>query len=201
MNLIPFEDPPEVTVQKTELKPLDPKDSRNLWQRFVDGLRQHIGLKPLYLTERFAVARIREVESANESREVDNQVKLLQAKLEYERFQVEARQAEQSLELERQKAAEDIRLKKEQTKREKANRNLSEQAAKLLSAAQQTREEAIEVLKDVIARIELHGGDVEINLPELSTIEAPAEEVEESKRAPRKRKRRPKPPGDQPAAP
>ncbi len=76
MSLLPSKEPGTV-VQQTQLGPSDPKDERNWWHKFVNFLRQNIGLKPLYLAERFAEARVRK-------EEVEAEKTLLEAKSIYE---------------------------------------------------------------------------------------------------------------------
>lgn len=87
-----FEEPTApVSISKTVLEPQKPTDNPSMFVKFVNFVRQNIGLKPLELAERFAEAEARKREAQADSFEVDNQVKLLKAKQEYELVQAEIR--------------------------------------------------------------------------------------------------------------
>ncbi len=145
-------------VQRTELQPLDPKDSRSRWQRFVDFLRQNIGLKPLYLAERYAEAKVRQEEAKARQEEVDADVRLLQAKVDYERALVEAEKMRRES---AGKRAKDV-----------AQAGLTKAVTRLINAGELDCVEAIEELQAIIQRIQSQGGLVEFELPEPEEGEA-----------------------------
>ena len=145
----------ELVVHKTELEPIDPGDSRSAWLKFVDGLRHTIGLKPLYLAERWTEAKVRQEEA-------DADTRLLAAKAEYELAMAQAR----SLELAAQgKLARDVAeaglLRAQANAIDMASNNV---VAELMQSASADPSEALENLKSVIEQIKMLGGNVGIDL-------------------------------------
>lgn len=161
MSIVP-QDGNELVVQRTDLEPTDPKDSRKLWQRFIDALRTTIGLKPIYLAERWAIAKVRQEEA-------DADARLLAAKAHYELAMAEARRIELEAQAKYTKdmaEADRIRILNELAQ------NASNQlVADILNAHSQSPEETLEYLSRVIQQISLHGGTVEIDLPDQNQDE------------------------------
>jgi hypothetical protein len=153
MSLVPYEDPEPVIIHRSELKPSDPSDPPSRWRQFLDAVRAAVGLKPLYLCERWAEARVRKEEVKTESDELDNEIKLLKAKQEYELITAKVRE-------------QDAKTKQIEAKTlgMRAQTRLMEKAAK---AAQISPAEADAWLASIKQRIELeHGGHIEVELPE-----------------------------------
>ncbi len=161
----PFEEPSKVVIQRANLKPIDPDDKPNWWRSFVDDLRAFIGMKPLYLSERWAEAKVGALEVKVESEKVDNEVKLIRAKMDYEEVMAEVREKdrESAARAEKEKAvAEYIGA---QTRHHTALARLLEKASR---AKQMSPDEARAWLEETQRKIELnHGGCVEYKLPDL----------------------------------
>jgi hypothetical protein len=152
MNLVPS-NPPNTIVQQTEFEPADPKDTRTAWQAFVDAIRQSVGLKPLYLAERWAVARVR-----NEEIEADG--KLLDARAKYELAAATAKQI--ALQAEGQ-YAKDIAIAKliESKTRNTPDPN---SVIELLEARETSVDDALANLESIAQQIRMLGGSVEIRI-------------------------------------
>lgn len=140
----PDDAPAPVAISQTELKPVKAADDPSLWRKFVNSVRQTIGLKPLELAVRIAEAEVA-------SREIENQVKLLKAKQEYERVQAEIQKTKAE--------AAEIRTK---TRSKKARARIQEVAAREIERRGQTLEEAMQRFKQLVDKIQSLGGDVEI---------------------------------------
>jgi hypothetical protein len=154
MSFVP-QDENQLVVQRTDMVPIDTKDSRGRWQRFIDGLRQHIGLKPLNLSERWAEAKVRQEEVGAEAR-------LLAAKADYELKMAQARQIEvetNGLQAKNQASVEKLRA--EASASDASARLVNE----LLDARKNGTDAALENLSLSITQIQLHGGSVEFGLP------------------------------------
>ena len=124
---------------------------------FIDSLRQTVGLKPLYLAERWAVAKVRQ-------EEVNVDATLLAAKAQYELATAEARRIELEAQAKYEKSmaeAERIRIFNEL-----AATASSSLVANILSANTQTPDGALHNLMQVIQQIHMHGGMVEMELPQ-----------------------------------
>jgi hypothetical protein len=159
MSLMPTEEPKPLAIQKTTLAPASPSGSRGGWWKFLDALRAAIGLKPLELAERFAVARVRQQEMMTETQEVENEIKLLRAREEFELIKAE-------VERRRTQTASVAKIARAKVRMENARAKIVELAAKQLEASQSDPEEALQRVQDVIRQIELHGGRVEVEIPE-----------------------------------
>lgn len=164
-DLIPRPDEPAAptAICKTDMGPISPADTRTSWQKFVDFIRQNVGLKPLDLAKRFGEAEARKREALAESQEVDNDVKLLKAKQEYELVQAEIRRRQLEAEGQAVKAkaeADEIRAR---TRSRKALARIQETAARAIEARSKTPEEAMDEVNRLIERIRDAGGDVEID--------------------------------------
>lgn len=153
-----FPDDNELVVQNTNLSPIDPRDSRSGWQKFVDGLRQTIGLKPIHLAERWAEAKVRQ-------EEVDAEARLLTAKANYELAMAQIRKMER----EGQSKQEVDGAIADFIRQQSASPETVMSAVRhLRDASSQSPDEALEHLQDVIKKIEFQGGDVELDLPDGS---------------------------------
>lgn len=150
-----FPDDNELVVQKTNLSPIDPRDSRNRWQRFIDGLRQTIGLKPIHLAERWAEAKVRQ-------EEVDAEVRLLAAKANYELAMAQIHKMEREGESKQDVDGAIADFIRQQSGSPEI---VISMVKNLRDASSQSPEEALEHLQDVVKRIEFQGGDVELDLP------------------------------------
>lgn len=152
----PPDDTNELIIHKTQLSPDDPKDKRTTWQKFVDGLRQTIGLKPLRLVERWAEARVRKDE-------VETELRLLEAKGKYEFLMARVRKMDrESL------SAQGLTEAKADFIRSKStlSGDVPDALKTLIDSASSDPADTLEELKDVIRRIEIQGGTVEFDLPE-----------------------------------
>ena len=164
MSMLPYEEEEreELVVQRTDLQPADVRDSRTRWDKFIDVLRTTVGMKPLYLAERWALAKVRQEEA-------DADARLLAARATYEQAMAEARRIELEAESHFEKSmaeAEYMRLRSDLIR--SATNPL---ASELLAATTQDTTELLARLEDVMNRIELHGGTVEIDLPSDSSDE------------------------------
>ena len=74
---------PESDDSVGPLKPAGRRGSPSRWTWLIDALRRIIGLKPLYLAERWADAKVRQEEATADA-------KLLAAKADYERVMAES---------------------------------------------------------------------------------------------------------------
>lgn len=155
--------PPAIAISQTDFKPKDSADNPSLFRRFVDFIRQNIGLKPLHLAERFAEAELRKREADAEKQEVENQVTILKAKQEFELIQAEIRrkQLESESTADREKAmTEAVRA---DTRSKKASARIQEVAAREIERLGQTPEEAVKRLHRLVNRLRSQGGDIEIS--------------------------------------
>ena len=148
----------ELVVQKTNLSPIDPRDSRNGWQKFVDGLRQTIGLKPIHLAERWAEAKVRQ-------EEVDAETRMLAAKANYELAMAQIRKMEREGQSKQDVDGAIADFIRQQSSSPEIVMSILKN---LRDASSQPPEEALEHLQDVIKKIEFQGGDVELDLPDES---------------------------------
>jgi hypothetical protein len=165
MSKLPAERPSdELVVQESVLRPINPQDKPSRWKRFLNGLRTTIGLKPLYLAERFATAKVRK-------EEIDNDIKLVNAKLEFQKTMAEMRRLERES---KSKSAET----KAKTKKIQVETQIQEWALEQLKAKNLSPEEAANHLAEIIQKIELiHGGRVEIPLAQDPQDETPGQAV------------------------
>lgn len=145
------DDNSELVAQRTELSPTDKNENPGIWLSFTNFIRQNIGLKPLWLSERWAEARVR-------SLEIDNEVRLLNAKLQYGATMAEVRH----------KHAETDALQHTST----SNDQLHDLIALQIQQEQMSPDELRERLQKIISKIEMHGGCVEFGLPEDPDTEA-----------------------------
>lgn len=175
-DIIPRSDdqPSAVAVSETQVGPKRSNDSPNLWVRCWNSVRTHIGLKPLHLVERIAEAQTRSKEVDVESKEIDNRLKLIKAKQEYELIQsyIRINEMKAAGELEKVQAEIDairgkVRSKKKQERIEKA-------AERELAKRGQSPDQAMEEMLKLISKVEAAGGAVEFVIPE----EIPPEEDE-----------------------
>ena len=134
----------------------DARDSRSGWQKFIDGLRQSVGLKPLYLAERWAEAKVRQ-------EEIDAEARLLEAKANYELAMAEVRKMEREGQSKQQIDEAIAGFIRSQTDTPEIVLSIIQN---LSDASTLAPGEALANLEDVIKRIELHGGAVEVDLPD-----------------------------------
>lgn len=151
-----------VSISKTELAPINPKDPPGLLKRLWDFVRVNIGLKSLDMAERFGEAEIRNREADAASKEVDNQVKLLKAKQEYEQVQAEIRRLDERAKADAAKTKAETEALRAKTKATKNLTKVQELAIREIERRNQTPEEAMDRLKAIVDKIRDAGGDVEI---------------------------------------
>jgi hypothetical protein len=77
MSLLTPSGPEELVIQETQFASSDPQDPPGIWRAFVNYLRTKVGLDPPDLAKRYATAKVCK-------EEIDNQVKLLKVREEYE---------------------------------------------------------------------------------------------------------------------
>lgn len=152
MNLIPHEESERI-VQRTTLEPSDKDDTRSSWKKFVDAIRQSIGLKPLHLTERWANAKVRQEEA-------DADAKLFAARAQYELAAAQARKIELQAEGEH---AKDMAIAKY------INSLVPDDAdpavvAELIQSKDRAVDDALANVEAVADQIRLLGGSVEIKV-------------------------------------
>ena len=155
------EDQDKVVVQSTQLAPIDPNDSRSVWRRFVDGVRQTIGLKPVYLAERWAEAKVRQ-------EEIDAESASLAAKANYELAMALVRKMERESESQQELDSAVADYIRSQTDSPDIVLSVIKN---LRNSKSQSSEETLEYLRDVTKRIEFQGGTVEIETPGESPLE------------------------------
>jgi hypothetical protein len=170
-------------VTQTVLKPSRPADPPGAFWRFVNFLRANIGLRSLELADRYAEAKVTD-------KEYDVQIRVLNARLEYEKAMAQVRELDRkgkadaeekrAVAAERQAAAEgkraDARITKARARaeaakarQEEARARMAEHIERLVKARELGPEEAMEWLGEVISRIEFqHDGRVEIQPPNPS---------------------------------
>ena len=74
----------EIAVARTTVGPENPQDSRSLWDKFVDGVRQAVGFKPVFLSEKWAEAKIRQENAKAMRDEAEAVARVLEARSNYE---------------------------------------------------------------------------------------------------------------------
>ncbi|QDT42353.1 hypothetical protein Pan241w_24360 [Gimesia alba] len=152
MSMTPFEDDPviqqeeeQLVIQRTDLAPIEKNDPPSRYQRFLNQVRLFLGMKPLDLARRFTEARVRK-------EEIENEVKLIQAKADYELKMAEA----VKLRAEANQIKSEIKLPESDSD--------DPQLATMLQ--NHTPEEAMKKLQDIIDQIQIqHGGQVDLKLP------------------------------------
>ena len=161
MSIPPYEneavenDQDQLTIQRTDFAPTDKKDPPSAWRNFCNGFRNILGFKSVDLAERFAEARVTKEEYANDAT-------MLQAKADFELKMAEAEKLRSEA---RKNDAEAEAI---------ANKNLNSQVAVLLK--DHTREEAEDLVLDIIRRIEIeNGGRVESDLDPLQKTDVIAQ--------------------------
>jgi predicted oxidoreductase len=159
MTLVPSDKPTELVISKVELRPIKPADKPGIWWKFLNSLRQTVGMKPLELVVRFGEAKVVAKELDNDSKDVDNQVKLLQAKADYERVQAEIRERDRASQAKADREAV-------VTRGMAAGAQIQEWAAQQLKARKKTPDQLAGDLMAIKHQIEVvHGGRVELELP------------------------------------
>lgn len=163
-DLIPFEHQPPspVSISCTQLTPKKPSDPPGLWQTFVDFVRKVLAAKSYQLTERFAEAEVQKREAEAESVRVDNEIKLLKAKQEYEQVQAEIRRQDLVARGEAEKAQAEADKLNAEVRSEKAMARIREAAAREIERRKLPPEEAEKWLQQIIDKIRSLGGEVEI---------------------------------------
>lgn len=157
MNLIPYEES-EAVVQQTTFEPSDENDTRSAWRKFVDVVRQSIGLKPLHLTERWATAKVRQEEAEADA-------KLFSARAQYELAAAQARKIELQAEGEHAKNMAIARYI-DSLVRDDADPAV---VADLIASKNQSIDEALANVEAVAQQIRLLGGSVEIEVNNTDT--------------------------------
>lgn len=173
MTNLPPPEREEIIVGRTDLVPHDSVDKPSLWRRFIDGIRTVIGLKPLYLAEEWARAKVLEVETSAEKNTLDSQAKLLEAKAAYELAIAEARA--RTLGAEGQHAKDMAEAQLLETKsRLLASPEVQELSEQLIQGEDMEVADALDKLELLMQRILMNGGVVELAIPDLEEIEPPA---------------------------
>lgn len=147
----------KVVAQHSELIPVDKKDDRSGWIKFLDTIRMFVGMKPLYLLERVAEAKVRNLEVDVEAKEIANKKEFLDAKLKFEIVSSQIRKNDAETDQIRQNPEHVAKVDPEEIKK------LKEFAE---NAAQQTKEEILGELEALITEIAIDGASVEIKAPE-----------------------------------
>ncbi len=138
-------------VQRTQLQPVDPKDSPGLWRRLLNCLQSLYDSTPWVLAKRYIEGRVRR-------EEVEGEARLLEAHANFGRAMAEV----QKMETESQgHLAKDL-----------ADARLTQRVADLLRAKETDTAEASENLRAIIRKIEFQGGKVEFGLSEPEGGEA-----------------------------
>ncbi len=174
-DIIRQNEEPITSVSRTEFRPKDITDNRNLWLRFVDVLRQTIGVKSLELAQRYAEAKVSAQEVDVEASKIENQVKLLKAKRETEMVLADIRRKDLEAKGEFEKAKAIAQSLRNGIKSEKARRRIEAAADQAIERRNESLEEKIARLEEAMARIMAAGGQVEFELPDTESQE-PAEE-------------------------
>lgn len=153
-QLVPEET--KLPVQRTDYGPRNLRDRPSWWRRFCDGVRQTIGLKPLYLAEEFARAKIDRERAAAEqerasgrAREMEAAAKLVEAGAQYQ--------------LARAKA-DAIGRGEAELKPGSRDDGVDDLVRTLLAGRRMSPGDAQQQVLDAIKRIELQGGSVEIDV-------------------------------------
>ena len=162
----PYHEADVPVVQRTLLGPSNPADKPSRYRRFLNFLRRRVGLRSVELADRFAEATVAD-------KEVDVEIRLIQAKAEYEKTMAEVHKIDAEAE-ERRAAAKltradadcrraDARAKAAKARQEQAKARITEHLDRLVRAKQRGPEAALEWVDEVISKIELqHEGRVEI---------------------------------------
>lgn len=159
----PEESGTPVAISKTDFQPVKSSDQAGVFRQFVNFVRLHIGLKPLELAIRFAEADVRKREAQTETIEVENQIKLLKAKQDYELIQSEIRRRDLEAEGKAELAKAEADKVRGRNRSSKAIARIQEAAAREIERRNQSPEEAILRLKTIVDKIRAAGGDVEIS--------------------------------------
>ena len=159
----------ELVVWASEMGPQNPKDPPSRWQKFIDGLRQVVGLKPLYLLEWLSVAKVAQQEAEAFDKRAQAEEKLIKARAEYERAKAEVIKAEG----EASKNEAEARLTDQWAEDHVEDRRFRELMRRMLAARAQSVDDAREQLEEIIRQIELSGGRVEMRLPEPPEEDVP----------------------------
>lgn len=162
MSMTPYEDEPAIQqdeeqsiVQRTELAPINKEDPPSKFRKFLDTIRTFVGMKPLYLSERY-------LESVVQEKEIDNAVKLLEAIGNYEVKHATAEKIR-----DQNKTSEPETTPKQPIATDKQVDNLLKK---------HSPEEAMKMLQDVMDKIQYtYNGRVELVPPK--SIEGPDESL------------------------
>jgi hypothetical protein len=154
MTMVP-DAPKKTALQKADLKPDDVTYKPGRWTTCINFLRIHVGMLPLDLSKRWAEAKVCQEEEKAYEKHIENEVKLIKARQEFEQVRLELRKQRteiRSIAAEARSKEEDARIKR--------------LVRIQLEASGQTSEEAVEHLKSVMKQIEFAGGHVDLELPE-----------------------------------
>ena len=155
MSLMPSEEEEEgCVISRTDLVPADKCDDPGCWERFKRFFRQHIGLKPLWLSQEYATARVEQEKAKARLMNAKAAATLQKGRGEYLKLLAEARSIERDSKVREtlaEASAEESGLKADLLRR-------------LLTAKDLSPEEAFEAYESIKSRIELLGGAVEIDL-------------------------------------
>jgi hypothetical protein len=163
MNMFPSDEKNELVIQRTDLRPIDRADSRSLLERLFDALRQTFGMRPIYLIERFAEAKVAQEESKVRQSDAEANAKLLAAQADYTLKMAQARQIELAA---KGKFAIDMAYAEKLQIVNELLRDVKDPlVVQLVRSAFANPDDAIQMLKEVIGRIERKGGTVEFDLP------------------------------------
>ena len=158
MNHLPHERRNAI-IQASEMQPEKATEDPGLWRRFINTLRQTVGLKSLELAEEFARAKILQEQTAAFDQRADAEARLLEAKNAFEVGKAKA--------AEKRAAA---RKTNAEAKRIESQTKINEELVQRLLHEPST-EEAVEDLRSIIQQIEKLGGSVEFDLPSEDLLE------------------------------
>ena len=142
----------ELVVQNTNLQPVEPSDDRSAWQAFVDALRTTIGLKPIYLAERWSTAKVRQEEA-------DADAKLLEARAKFEIAAAEAQRIRLEAEGNYEKDMAIAQYIRTQSSGESDAGSLVQ---RMIDASSKSTDECANDVIAIIEEIRLLGGTVEV---------------------------------------
>lgn len=172
-SIVPYQEAEGIVVGRTVLKPSNLADQPGWFRQCIDSLRRTVGLRSLELADRYAEAKVVEVESANA-------IKMMDARKEYEKVMAEVRERDRkgAAEAEVTRAVAErkwadvkesktrVRIEAAKARQEESRARMTEHVERLVKAGELGPEAAKEWLEEVISKIEFqHGGRVEVQLP------------------------------------
>jgi hypothetical protein len=120
------------------------------------------GWKPIHLAERFATAEVRK-------REAETEIGVVKAREEFEKTMAEVNRIGLDGQASADKVKAEAEILRAKARREEAKARIMELAAKQIERRLQTPRETVERVQAIISQIEaIHGGRIELQLPEPS---------------------------------